>query len=328
MRVQHTALTAVSAILLAPCAWSPAHGETRQIKLDASSLLTLGSELELRGSQIDAEQVYRTLAKDPDTNVRAEARFRLAKLLATGGQKAEAARLLKQIVDEHPEAARPRLELVGLLQQLGSEASAQRELRALSALDLPSDLARYVDRLSVALRASQPLSFQIELAAAPDTNINRATRSQTLGTIFGDFTFDKESKARSGLGAAIRSYAQGRIPVTHSTSIRARASLDANLYRHSRFDDVSLELAAGPEVLLGALKITAEAGVAQQWYGMRPFQRSFRVSPSARLAVDRTSQLRVDGSARWSSNQLNPLQDGRGVSLTGRYDRALSSNSL
>jgi outer membrane protein len=325
VRTLRPALIAVAAILLVSCAWTSATGATRQVKLDASSLLALGTELEVLGSPSEAEQVYRALAKDPDKNVRAEARFRLAKLLATAGQKAEAARLLRLVVDEHPDSTRPRLELVGLLQQLGHEASALRELRALSALDLPPDLARYVDRLGLALRASQPLSFQIAVAAAPDTNINRATRARTLSTIFGDFTFNDESKARSGMGAAIRTYAQGRLPLDKTISIRARASLDANLYRHSRFNDVSLDFAAGPEFLLGAIRVSAEAGVAQQWYGMHPFQRNLRLSPSARIVVDRTSQVRVEGSARWSSNQLNELQSGRGLSLSLRYDRALSS---
>ena len=325
MRKPRVVLAALATVLTGAFATSPALGAARQVRMNGVSLLAFGSELETRGNGPEAEQVYRALAKDVDKNVRAEARFRLAKLLASGGHEGEAARLLRLVVDEHPEAPRPRLELAGLLQHIGDEASARRELRALSALDLPLDLARFVDRMSLALRASQPLTFQFELGIAPDTNINRATRSRTLDTVFGEFAFDRESKAQSGIGAAIRSYVQGRLPLTGSTSIKARASLDANLYRHSKFNDVSFDLAGGPEFLVGPLRINAEAGATQQWYGMRRFQRSLRLSASTRIPVDRTSQLRLESSARWSRNRFNHLQDGSGLSLTGRYDRALSA---
>jgi hypothetical protein len=147
---------------------------------------------------------------------------------------------------------------------------------------------------------------------------------ETLDTVFGQFTFDKDSKPKSGVGAAIRSLVQGRLNLSANVTLAARASLDAKLYRHREFNDVSLEVAGGPEFRLGPVRISAEAGVGQQWYGMEPFQRSLRLSSSAWLKVDDVSQLRVDGSARWSDNRFNDLQDGRGLAVAARYERALS----
>jgi tetratricopeptide (TPR) repeat protein len=320
-RLASTALLAVTLGVLTP---APASAGIRQIEVDGSSLLAFGQKLEAAGNKRRAGEVYRVLAGDPDANVRAEARFRLAKILVAEGKRTEAAVLLRHVIDDHPKAAAPRLELAGLLHQIGDESGALRELRTLGTLNLPLNVARFVDRMSASLRASRPFSFQLELALAPDSNINRATTSNTLGTVFGDFDFSEDSKARSGVGAAVRGFVQGRLSLSRDAALQAHASLDASLYREHAFNDISFDVAAGPEFHLGSVRLAAEAGAGQQWYGMHAFQRSLRLSGSAWIKVDSASQLRLDSALRWADNRFNNLQDGRGLSLAARYERSLS----
>jgi hypothetical protein len=281
-----------------------------------------------RGDSRDAETILDLLARDPDPNIRNEARFRRALMLDAGGRNEAAAVLLRRILDEKPDATAVRFKLATVLQKMGHEDSALRELRALRSSDLPPDVARFVDRLSASLQATKPLRFQIEFALAPDTNINRATRSDTLGTIFGDFTLDKGSQARSGVGAALRGLAQARHMLNGDLAIVARANGEASLYRHKDFDDIALELSVGPEWRMGRTRLSAEAGIGRQWYGMKPFQRSMRLSGSVARPIDSVSVLRLDGSARRIDNRLNDLQDGHGRSLRARYERSLSANLL
>ena len=75
---------------------------------------------------------------------------------------------------------------------------------------LPPAVARLVDRYSEALRAARPCGASLEIALAPDSNINRATRSDTLGTVLGDFDIDKDSKAKSGTGLSLHGQAYRR----------------------------------------------------------------------------------------------------------------------
>jgi len=302
--------------------------ETRTIKATAGQMLRLAEEMIQRGQNDYAQMILDLLVRDPDANIRSEARFRRALLLEADGRTEASAVLLRRILDEKPDATAVRLKLATVLQKLGHEDSALRELRALRTYDLPPNIARFVDRLSTSLQATKPLGFQIEFALAPDTNINHATRSDTLGTIFGDFTLDKRSKARSGVGAALRGFAQGRQMLAPNLGVVARASGEANLYRHKDFDDVALEVSVGPEWRIGRTRLSADAGIGRQWYGMKPFQRSFRLSASASRPIDSVSQLRLDGSLRWIENRLNDLQDGRGLSLRAQYERDLSANLL
>ncbi|GAA4752263.1 hypothetical protein GCM10023264_18900 [Sphingomonas daechungensis] len=315
------------AAALAVAALSPANASER-IKLLAPALLELGQRFERVGELANATKIYRTLLEDADAEVRSEARFRLAKILAAEGKTTEAAVLMRRVADENPKATAPRIELVGLLHRIGDEAGVLRELRSLSRLDLPLNIARLVDRLSASLKSSQPLALQIELAVAPDTNINRATRSDTLGTVFGEFAFDEDSRAKSGVGLSARGLLQSRVDVSGEVSIAAHGSLDADLYRRSEFNDISFEAAVGPEIGRGPARIAIEVAFNQRWFGMKPYQRTFRASGSGRLIVDRASQLRVDASIRTSDNFFNDLQDGHGIGTVVRYERAFSARVI
>jgi tetratricopeptide (TPR) repeat protein len=301
---------------------------TRKVFATAGQMLTLAEAMIRHGKSREAETVLELLSHDPDSNIRNEARFRKAALLEASGDNRAAAVVLRRILDENPDAAPVRLKLATTLQKLGDEDSALRELRALRTSDLPPNVARFVDRLSASLQATKPFGFQVEVSLAPDSNVNRATRSDTLGTIFGDFTLDHGSKARTGVGAAIRTFAQVRKAVSNDLHLVGRASSEANLYRQKDFNDIVLDLAAGPEWRLGRTRFTAEGGIRQQWYGMKSYQRSLRLAGSVIQPVDAVSQLRVDVDARSSKNRFNDLESGRGLSLRGRYERALSPTML
>lgn len=298
----------------------------RSLKATAADLFGLADGLVRGGTPERAEPILALLARDPNLQVRNEARFRQSTLLEAKGSDRAAAVLLRQILDEQPDAAVVRIKLATLLQKMGDEGSALRELRAARSGDLPINVARFVDRLSASLQATKPFGFQFELALAPDSNISRATRSDTLETVIGDFTLDQETK--SGVGAVIRGMAQGRLALSESLTLVARASSEGKLYRDRDFNDITLDVAGGPEFRLGRTRLNLEAGAIQQWFGMKSYQRGLRLSGSATRPIDAVSQLRLDVSGRWSKYRLNDLQDGRGLSFKTRYERALSPQML
>ena len=318
------------AFALLPAATAAAAGpaDVHKVAMTAAELLRLAEDFTRRGSSAEARNILVLLSDDPDPHVRNEARYRRALLLETEGGLGGAAVLLRQVLDQSPDAAAVRLKLAMLLYKMGDEESARRELRALRSADLPPNVARFVDRMAASLQSTKPFGLQVELALAPDSNINRATRSDTLGTVFGDFAVDEDSKARSGLGASARVRAQGRFALSDGVAFVARTSLEANLYRHRAFNDISLEAAAGPQWRLGNIRLSAEAGVGEQWYGMKPYQRSLRLAASAVAPIGTVTQLRVDASARQADNRLNDLQDGRGLSAQVVLEHALSPSLM
>jgi hypothetical protein len=296
------------------------------VRVSAATLFRIADTAAAGGNDVLARRTYRALMNDPSADIQLEARFRLALLESRNGKLEAAALLLREVVDRRPRAARPRLELAGVLDRLGDKDGAWRQVRAIQAL--PPAVARLVDRYSEALRAARPFGASFEFGFAPDSNINRATRSDTLGTVFGDFDIDKDSKAKSGTGIELRGQAYRRFALGGSdASLLVRVSSSADLYKQSAFNDIGVDLAAGPELMLGRNRLNVEAGVTQRWFGKKPFMRSARLGATVARPLGRRMQVRLSGSAALIDNQLNDLQDGKFYSGEVSVERALSATT-
>ena len=202
------------------------------IRATAGQMLSLADEMARHGNNGEAENILEVLARDPDRDIRDEARYRRAKLLRARANYRDAALLLRRILDERPDATPVRIELAQLLDRMGDKDGAWREVRAAQAAGLPPAVARLIDRYSDALRAQRPFGASFEIAIAPDSNINRATRSDSLGTVLGDFQIADDAKAKSGTGVSLNAQAFRRVGIGGDASLLFRASGFGNIYRH------------------------------------------------------------------------------------------------
>jgi outer membrane protein len=295
------------------------------LRLTAVQTLELASRAEQHGNVEIAKQAYSALARDPNVEIRAEAMFRHGRMLAEAGKLDEAAKLFRRVLDERPDATLVRLEFAQVLNRLGDNAQALRELRAVQATRLPASVARLVDRFSEALRAARPMGASIEVAVAPDSNISRATRTDTLRTIFGEFEIDEDGKAKSGIGLSLSGQAYRRLPLGESDhSVLLNLNGAADLYRKMKFSDLALDVSGGPELQLGRSRLNVEAGATQRWYGLKPYVRSARLGATWRRPVGDRSQIQLAGSTGLVDHQANDLQDGKFHSGQIGFEHALS----
>jgi hypothetical protein len=294
------------------------------MQLSVPQTFRLAELIAAKGDFEGARKIYEALEHNRDSDVRAEARFRDAKLLVQMKQTSTAAVRLRQILDEKPGATGVRLELASLLDQLGDKEGAWRQIRAAQAAGLPPAVARLVDRYSEALRAQRAFGASFEFALAPDTNINRATRSDTLGTVLGDFEIGKEGRAKSGTGLSLHAQAFRRLPLGSDANLLFRVNGYGDLYRETQFNDIAADIAAGPELSLGRDRLQLEVGATQRWFGQKPFVRSARVAGTFAHQLGIRTLLRLNGSAAVLDNQMNDLQDGKVFSGQLGLERALS----
>lgn len=295
--------------------------------LSAGQVFALADAARDRGDVGTAETAYRALAGDPDPQIRAEARFRLGMMYGSVGRHADAAVLFRRILDEQPDAQRVRLELARVIAALGDEAGARRALREAQAGGLPPDVARLVDRYSAALRSRKPLGASLELAIAPDSNINRSTRSTTLGTVLGDFTLDPDARQTSGVGLSVRGQGYVRHDIGRGIGLLGQVGTAMDLYRHAAFNDVRLSIGLGPEFRIGRDRMATEIGVSWRWFGGAPYATARTAGINFFHPLDRRSQLRWTASASAIDHARNRLQDGHGYSTSLTYERALSSRA-
>jgi outer membrane protein len=279
-----------------------------------------------RGDFAIAETAYRALAQHGDLQLRSEARFRLAMMLADGEHRyRDAAVEFRKILDENPHAARVRLELARMDALLGENASAQRELRAAAADGLPPEVAQTVRFYANALDARRRIGGSFELALAPDSNVNRATRATTLGSLIGNWDLGADARAHSGVGLALRGQGFARVGLSSRVNLLGQLSGQASLYRHSDFNDIIVAPQLGPEIYAGKDKIGLLAGPAWRQYGGKPYTRSIALSGNWQHPLGPRSQLRLDGGFADIDNRRNDLEDGQSYSLALGLDRAFSA---
>lgn len=272
----------------------------------------------------DAETLLKGLTRDPNPDYRAEARFRLSILREAQGDKQGAIEWLKALLDEKPNAGRPRLELARLLAETGDESGARRELRRAGAAGLPEDVAVIVDRFAAALRSNRTIGGSVEVAVAPDSNINRATTQEHVDVVVPGLVLSRDARATSGIGFSLsaQGFARGRI--TDDVDLLSRASVRADLYGKSRFNDVVMTLASGPEVRLGGARVRP-AGIAQRrWFGGDLYSESYGGSLNVLKPLDRVSQIEGEVTLLQSNYAHVPAQDGLLADFNIAYDRAFS----
>jgi tetratricopeptide (TPR) repeat protein len=324
-------LRVASALLLAVCA-APVLAQTQDCDpakgcaqgLTAPQVFAIAERYAAAKRFADAETLLKGLTHDPNDDYRAEARFRLAALREAQGDKQGAIEWLKALLDEKPNAGRPRLELARLLAATGDESGARRELRRAGAAGLPEDVARVVDRFATALRSSRTIGGSIEVAIAPDSNINRATTQERVDTVVAPLTLSRDARATSGVGFSLsaQGFARGRI--TDRIDLLSRASVRADLYGKSQFNDVVMTLASGPEFRLDAARVRPAAIAQRRWFGGDLYSESFGGSVNVLKPLNQVSQVEGELTLLQSDYARIPAQDGLLTDLNVAYDRAIS----
>ncbi|EGD57379.1 hypothetical protein Y88_3688 [Novosphingobium nitrogenifigens DSM 19370] len=317
-------LMAVSTPALPP--FTPPSPTTGTLQLSPVQMFDFAEAASKRGDYDTAERALRALIGNPGIDIRCEARFRLARLLAGPfHRRTEAALLLRRILDEKPNAAPVRLELARLEAEMGRTGAAGRELRAAQAIGLPADIARMVRFYQQALEAQRPMSGSIELALAPDSNVNRATTASTMGTVIGDFTLSRDARATSGMGLVVRTQAFARLRMTPRLSLLARLSGSASLYRDPGFDDEVVAPQIGPEWSLGDDRVSLSGGAALRWYGGRSYTTATTAAIDWQHRLGKRGLLRVSANHAFVDNHRNALETGSAWGGTAGLDRAFSA---
>lgn len=292
--------------------------------LSSNQMFALAEAAQKRGDTRLAEAAYRALGKDAALPIRSEARFRLAMIFVQQRNLAGTALLLRQILNEQPSAARVRLELARVVELMGDEGRARRLLREARAGSLPPQVARFVDHYSAALRARKPSGASLDVAVAPDSNINRGTANETLGTSIGDFTLDENARQQSGTGLALRGQVYRRFRLSGDIALSTRFSGSADLYKKSKFNDVAVGLMTGPEITLGKDRLSVEAGLSKRMFGGKLFMSTATLGATYLHPLDGVSQLRAAASIGRIAHRLNRLQSGTSYAASLGYERALS----
>ena len=304
-----------------------AQAQTTLSGLSATQVFEIAARAEAANDVLTAETVYAALARNPDIDVRSEARFRHASLLAQAGRRREAAVLLRAILDEKPDAQAVRLELASLLATLGDERAAYRELRQARAGALPPDVARLVNQFAEALRARKPYGASIEFAVAPDSNINRATKADILDTVIAPLQLSEDAQQQSGVGLRLGGQLYARPRIGETLRLTTRLSGLTNLYDQAAFNDASAAAQVGLEWTRGPSRWSPSVGQGYRWYGGVSYATTDTATLNWRRQIGDKAQVEADVSLGRARYDLNTLQDGEIFDGSVTYERAFDARS-
>lgn len=270
------------------------------------------------GQAPQARELLRSLLGEPGVD-QIEVRFLMAMASLRSGDPAAAISGWRDLLADHPELVRVRLELARALFETGSDESARFHFLRLRAIaDLPAAVRSNVERFIDALDARRGWSADLVVAVLPDSNVNSGTTMQSV-TLYGlpGFTPSDDLLQRSGVGLYLRG-SVGRVLRTSSDfAWVGRATLMRRDFPNSRFDDMTVRTDFGPRWIGERDEVGVLAVLSQRWVGndQANYGAGARMEWSRRIENWWLSQLaleRVDYAWR-----LYPELDGAATRLSG-----------
>ncbi len=339
MRLLLAALRALPALLLLLATPARAESildrctaETCQARLTSAQLLHEIEELILDKRYDDAKPLLAALAANPALHF--ETRFLGGYIAEQTGDLAHAESLFRAILVDDPKQTRVRLELGKVLLARGHRASADHQLRlAEQDGDLPPEIARTIRSVRTIIRSQRAWTLNFDIGIAPDSNINNATAADTVTVLFGTqpipLTLDKAARARSGTGVTASVDAGLRLPVAKGVSAVVDVDAFGTQYPGTDYDDLSLEVTAGPEFKLSrAAQLRIEGVAAERDFGNRIASRQLGVKLGFETMVGKANRLGLQVDARHTYARFDPNYSGWQMGAYATYERVVARSLI
>jgi hypothetical protein len=245
-----------------------------------------------------------------------------------------AIKIFRQILITHPEQTRVRLELARTLLITGKNAAAEHHFR-LAAQDknLPPEIAATITATRNLLRDRRVWSFSLDLGLAPDTNINNGTTVETIDANLGGsvipLTLSGQQRAQTGIGEQAAASATLRLPLAKKAKLLIEADSSFTRYDDASFNDLTVQLAAGPEFKLSeASTLSIEALGNEHLYG----GQSAATAEGARASYQRNLQggqrIGVTVDARHTVSGFSNDYSGWQFASYFSYDRVVMRSMI
>ena len=303
-----------------------------QVKTTAPALLARIEALVTSGHYAEARPLLAALSAAPGYKL--ETRFLTGFIAAQTGDLKGAEAQYRAILVDDPGQVRVRFELGRTLLAMGRTAAGDHQLRLVAeSEDLPPEIARAIRSVRTIIRSRRAWTLDVDIGIAPDSNINNATGSDTITVLFGTqpipLTLDKGAQAKSGLGVTASVSAGARLPLSKNAAWLFDFDGFGTQYGGTRYDDLSLELASGPEFKVSdKVRLRAEVVGAQRDFGARVVSRQIGGKFGAELALDDRQRLALQLDVRNTDALFDRDYDGWQMGAYATYERVVAKSLI
>ena len=295
----------------------------------AGELLAQAEALVLAGRYAEARPLVDRLASFPEYAL--QFNFLQGYIALETGDPVSAEQRFRAAAALSPDYTRAKIELGRALLAQGKRAQADEQYRlAEQDSKLTPDLAKLVKegRAKSAERAIWYLNVDASVIA--DSNINNATDLDAVPVNFGDVTLPVEldpvfqSQAGLGLGASASAGVKLRAAKAVMLSVDGEASLVD--YQEQLADDISLLLAAGPELTFEGGVAALQATLFQRDYGGLVANEGFGVRARYQRLLDQDERVTLYLDARIFESGYGEAYEGEQASAYLVYEIVFDPN--
>ncbi len=302
------------------------------LHLTAAQLLDRAQQLVFERRFGEAAPMLAALENAPEYTM--ERQFLTGYVAVESGDLKTAVSEFRAVLAAHPEQTRVRLELARVLMLQGKNGAADHHYRLAQGDDkVPPEILSAIRISRTILRSQRQWSFNVDFGIAPDSNITNGTNAESIGIKFGDqtvpLTLDAGARAKTGTGQTAGFSGAARLNLGGDTKLLVEGDSQIVNYSGSDHDDISLQLAVGPEFQLSErTRLSVQAVGLQRWYGGRSANLAGGVRATVQHAVGGSQRLEFALDARNTHSGFLNEYSGWQVGATASYERVIARSMI
>ena len=311
----------------APAAPCPETGPCT-VRMTAAEILETAEQMVLDHHYAEARPLLAALENAPQYKF--ERRFLLGYLDVETGDLNGAISQFRTILRDDPGQTRVRLELARALMLKGDDLAAEHHLRiAAKDQNLPPEVAATIRFSRGVIRDRKMWHLNFNIGLAPDSNINGATRADTVDVVFGNdtipLTLNPDARARSGVGRLGDVSAGFRAKLAPKIALLVDGDATIADYDGSAADDITAQVAVGPEYQFDdRTSVSVQALGAERWYGGRTVSRQIGAKLGAQRFFDAGQRIGLQIDVRDTVASFSPLYEGWSLGAYATYERVVA----
>jgi outer membrane protein len=302
------------------------------LRLTAEQLLAKAEALVSEHRFGEAAPMLAALENAPQ--VAMERNFLIGYTQVESGQIDKAIKTFRSILAQSPEQTRVRMELGRALMMQGKALSADHHFRlAQQDSGLPEDIAGSIRATRGVLRQARSSSYNVNFGLAPDSNITGGTNAESIDVSVGPFTvplaLDANARSKSGTGQFASFSGSARAGLSGETRLLIDGDTQFTNYRGKDQDDLTLQLAAGPEFAVGEdTTVHIQALGAQRVYGGKNASRAFGLRAGLQSELGEGQRIGLSIDARRSNSGFTDAYSGWQFGGFATYERVIGHKMI
>ena len=336
MRGFQTLALSFAALATAPLAAAPVAGACANgvcsVTLTADQLARNAFALIDERRFAEAAPMIAALENVPGLAV--ERHFLAGYVAVESGKLQEAIAHFRAALAIDPKQTRIRLELARAMMLSGKNGAADYNFRLAQQDDsLPPEIAATIRASRGILRDSRPWHFSSQFGFAPDTNITGGTSAQTVDVVLGDqmvpLTLDDAARSKSGIGQTGSLSAGYRFKLGGRAAFLIDADGQGTNYSGTANDDITAQIAVGPELRLSDATSVSFQGIGlQRWYGGHRAATQFGGRIALQQGLSASSRMGVTLDARHTASGFADAYSGWNLAAYASYERVVARSMI